>query len=176
MFAFSRDRAVPFSRVWRRVSGRRVPTYAVTAIGVLAWALMLPTLANAAIGYLVGTSIAVIGLYIAFAIPIYLRIRAGDRFEHGAWSLGNHYKWISPLAVIWIVVVCILFLLPVSPKGIPGPDFDWSVVNYAPLTVGGAVILFGGWYLLSARKWFTGPVREAGSDEELTDIEQGMAH
>jgi amino acid transporter len=176
MFAFSRDRAVPFSRVWRRVSARRVPTYAVTAIGVLAWALMLPTLANAAIGYLVGTSIAVIGLYIAFAIPIYLRIRAGDRFEHGAWSLGNHYKWISPLAVIWIVVVCILFLLPVSPKGIPGPDFDWSVVNYAPLTVGGAVILFGGWYLLSARKWFTGPVREAGSDEELTDIEQGMAH
>jgi len=176
MFAFSRDRAVPFSRVWRRVSGRRVPIYAVTAIGVLAWALMLPTLANAAIGYLVGTSIAVIGLYIAFAIPIYLRIRAGDRFEHGAWSLGNHYKWISPLAVIWIVVVCILFLLPVSPKGIPGPDFDWSVVNYAPITVGGALILFGGWYLLSARKWFTGPVREAGSDEELTDIEQRMTH
>src|SRR3954454_11192233 len=176
MFAFSRDRAVPFSRVWREVSARRVPIYAVTAIGVLAWALMLPTLANAAIGYLVGTSIAVIGLYIAFAIPIYLRIRADSSFEHGAWSLGNHYKWISPLAVIWIVVVCILFLLPVSPKGIPGPDFDWSVVNYAPLTVGGALILFGGWYLLSARKWFTGPVREAGSDEELTDIEQGMAH
>ena len=44
MFAFSRDRAVPFSRVWRRVSARRVPIYAVTAIGVLAWALMLPTL------------------------------------------------------------------------------------------------------------------------------------
>jgi hypothetical protein len=137
---------------------------------------MLPTLANAAIGYLVGTSIAVIGLYIAFAIPIYLRIRAGSRFEHGAWSLGAHYKWISPLAVIWIVVVCILFLLPVSPKGIPGPDFDWSVVNYAPLTVGGALILFGGWYLLSARRWFTGPVREAGTEEELTDIEQRMAH
>ena len=82
-----------------RVSARRVPIYAVTAIGVLAWALMLPTLTNAAIGYLVGTSIAVIGLYIAFALPIFLRIRAGDRFEHGAWSLGRHYKWISPLAV-----------------------------------------------------------------------------
>ena len=63
--------------------------------------------------------------------------------------------------MIWIVVICILFLLPVSPKGIPGPDFDWTVVNYAPLTVGGALILFGGWYLLSARKWFTGPGPEA---------------
>ena len=60
---------------------------------------MLPTLANGAIGYLVGTSIAVIGLYIAFALPIILRIRAGDRFEPGAWSLGRHYRWISPIAV-----------------------------------------------------------------------------
>jgi hypothetical protein len=33
-------------------------------------------------------------------------------------------------------------------------------VNYAPITVFGALILVGGWYLLSARKWFTGPVRE----------------
>jgi amino acid transporter len=153
-----------------------VPTNAVIAIVVLSWALMLPTLLNAAIGYLVGTSIAVIGLYIAFAIPIYLRIRAGSRFEHGAWSLGDHYKWISPLAVIWIVLICVLFLLPVSPKGIPGPNFDWTVVNYAPITVIGALILFGGWYLLSARKWFTGPIREAGTEAELESIEQRMAH
>jgi amino acid transporter len=177
MFAFSRDHAVPGWAIWRRVSARRVPVYAVTAIVVLSWALMLPTLVNVAIGAAVGTSIAVIGLYIAFALPIILRIRAGDRFERGAWSLGPHYKWISPLAVAWIAVICVLFLLPLNPKGVPWvPDFDWTVVNYAPLTVGGALILFGGWYLLSARRWFTGPVREAGTEEELTDIEQRMAH
>ena len=80
-----------------------MPVNAVTAIGVLSWALMLPTLANAAIGYLVGTSIAVIGLYIAFAIPIYLRIRAGSTGSSTArGASGQHYKWISPLAVIWI--------------------------------------------------------------------------
>ena len=104
-----------------------MPVNAVIAIAVLSWALMIPTLINGAIGYLVGTSIAVIGLYIAFALPIILRIKAGDRFEHGAWSLGKHYKWISPLAVVWIALVCVLFLLPVSPKGIPGAeDFDWA--------------------------------------------------
>ena len=162
MFAFSRDRAVPGSRMWRKVAANRVPVNAVIAIAVLAWALMLPTLVNGAIGYLVGTSIAVIGLYIAFALPIYLRIRAGDSFQHGAWSLGHHYKWISPVAVVWIALICVLFLMPVSPNGIPGAEeFDWAVVNYAPLTVGGALILFGGWYLLSARHWFNGPVREA---------------
>ncbi|MGD9527157.1 amino acid permease [Pseudonocardia sp.] len=175
MFAFSRDGAVPGSRLWRKVSRQRVPVNAVIAICVLSWALMLPTLANGVIGYLVGTSIAVIGLYIAFALPIVLRIRAGERFERGAWSLGRHYKWISPVAVIWIGLVCVLFLMPVSPNGIPGAaEFDWNVVNYAPLTVGGALILFGGWYLISARKWFVGPVREAGSEEELASIEQQL--
>jgi amino acid transporter len=175
MFAFSRDRAVPGSRLWRKVAGNRVPVNAVIAIAVLSWALMLPTLINGAIGYAVGTSIAVIGLYIAFALPIILRIKAGDRFEHGAWSLGRHYKWISPLAVAWIALVCIIFLMPFSPKGIFGAeDFDWALVNYAPLTVGGALILFGGWFLLSARKWFTGPVREAETEDELTSIERGL--
>jgi amino acid transporter len=175
MFAFSRDGAVPGWRIWRRVSKRRVPVYAVIAICVLAWALMVPTLWNAAIGYLVGTSIAVIGLYIAFAIPIYLRLRQGERFEHGAWSLGKHYRWIGIIAVVWIIVVCILFLMPVSPKGVPGhPEFSWEVVNYAPITVGGALILFGGWYLISARKWFKGPVREADTEQELESIEQRL--
>ncbi len=174
MFAFSRDRAVPGSQIWRKVARNRVPVNAVLAIGVLSWLIMVPSLFSV-VAYLVATSIAVIGLYIAFALPIILRIRAGSSFEHGAWSLGRHYKWVSPLAVAWIALVCILFLMPVSPSGVPGADdFDWELVNYAPLTVGGALILFGGWYLLSARKWFTGPVREAGSDAELADIEREL--
>jgi amino acid transporter len=174
MFAFSRDRAVPGSRLWRKVARNRIPVNAVIAIGVLSWLIMVPSLFSV-VAYLVATSIAVIGLYIAFALPIILRIRAGDRFEHGAWNLGKHYKWISPLAVAWIGLVCVLFLMPVSPNGIPGAEeFDWTVVNYAPLTVGGAVILFGGWYLLSARKWFKGPIREAGTDTELEDIEREL--
>jgi amino acid transporter len=174
MFAFSRDRAVPFSNVWRKVASNRAPVNAVTAICVLSWALMLPTLVNGVLGYAVGTSIAVIGLYIAFGLPIILRIKAGDRFEPGAWSLGKRYKWISTIAVGWIVLVCILFLMPLSPAGVPGSeDFSWEAVNYAPITVFGALILFGGWYLLSARKWFTGPVPEGGL-EELQSIEQQL--
>jgi amino acid transporter len=175
LFAFSRDRAVPFSAAWRKVAKNRVPVNAVIAIVVLSWALMLPTLANGAIGYLVGTSIAVIGLYIAFGLPILLRLLAGDRFERGAWHLGKHYKWIGWVSVVWIAFICILFLAPITPAGIPGnPEFDWEVVNYAPLTVGGALILFGGWYALSAKKWFTGPVREAGTEAELESIEHQL--
>ena len=176
MYAFSRDGAVPGHRIWRRISAQRVPVYAVFAIGFLAWALMLPTLANAVVGYLVGTSIAVIGLYIAFGIPVFLRWRARDNFERGAWHLREHYRWIDPLAIAWIILICILFMLPIAPAGVPGNEaFDWNVVNYAPLTVGGAFLLFGGWYLLSARRWFKGPIRQ-GSEEELEQIERGLEH
>jgi amino acid transporter len=171
MFAFSRDGAIPGHRIWRRLVFQRVPAFSVAAICVLAWALMLPTLSNAAVGYLVGTSIAVIGLYIAFGIPIYLRWRAGDRFEAGVWTLGNHYKWIDPIAVLWIVLISVLFLAPSVPQGIPWNDsYSWSLANYAPLTVGGAFVLFGGWWIVSANRWFKGPIRQ-GSEEELERIE-----
>ena len=176
MFAFSRDGAVPGGRtIFRKVSRtHRVPVNAVIAIAVLSWALMVPTYWNNTIGYLVGTSIAVIGLYIAYGIPIYLRWRAGDSFEHGAWSLGSHYKWINPIAVLWIGVITVLFIMPTVPTGSPwNSAFNWNVVNYAPITVGGVLLIVGVWWLLSARRWFKGPVRE-GTEAELEQIEAGM--
>ncbi len=57
------------------------------------------------------------------------------------------------------------------PQGIPWQtDFSWDLANYAPLTVGGAFILFGGWWLISANRWFKGPISQ-GSEEELERIE-----
>jgi amino acid transporter len=176
MFAFSRDGAVPGHRLWRKIGPNRVPRNAVFAIGVLSWALMIPTYWNAFVGYLVGTSIAVIGLYIAFILPVILRYRLGENWTPGAWSLGKHYKWIDPIAIIWVAIISILFLAPYSPAGIPfkgDPGFDWNLANYAPLTVGGALVLFGGWYVLSAHKWFKGPVRQ-GSEEELERQEAAL--
>ena len=40
------------------------------------------------------------------------------------------------------------------------------MANYAPLTVGGVLLVVMLWWQLSARKWFKGPVRE-GTDEEI---------
>ena len=39
------------------------------------------------------------------------------------------------------------------------------------LTLFGAFVLFGGWYVLSARKWFKGPIRQ-GDEAELERIER----
>src|SRR5256886_14393859 len=74
MFAFSRDRAVPGHQLWRRVSKRdRIPVYTVWAICALAFLTPLPALWWGFVGYYASTAVAVIGLYIAFVIPIILR-------------------------------------------------------------------------------------------------------
>jgi hypothetical protein len=106
---------------------------------------------------------------------IILRLRAGNSFEHGAWSLGRNYRWIGIISVAWIVMVSILFILPVTPTGVPfHSNFNWAVVNYAPLTLAGAIALFGGWWVLSAKRWFVGPVRQ-GTEEELRAIDAQFA-
>jgi len=172
LFAFSRDRATPGHQLWRNVSRHRVPVWAAVAVGFCGFLLLLPTYWNSLAGYYVGTSVGTTCLYIAFILPVILRFSKGSSFERGAWSLGKHYKWINPIAILWVFFIAIVFMLPTGPKGIPGngAGFDWNYVNYAPLTVPLAFVLFGGWYLLSARKWFEGPVR-MGTDEELEQLE-----
>ena len=172
MFAFSRDGAVPGNQLWRRVSKvDRIPIFTVWAICVLAFLTPLPALWYGYVGYAASTAVAVIGLYVAFVLPIILRLRAGEKFERGAWSLGRHYKWIDVIAILWIVFICFVFLLPTFSGGVPfKANFNWLIFNYTPLMVGGAFLLFAGWYLISARKWFKGPIRQ-GSEEELERIE-----
>src|SRR6201987_6153336 len=175
MFAFSRDRAVPGHQLWRRVSKRdRIPVFPVWGSVVLAFLTPLPALWWGYVGYAASTAVAVIGLYIAFVIPIILRLRAGESFERTAWNLGKYYKIVDWIAILWIFGICLVFLLPAYQGGIPfKSNFDWNLFNYTPLPVFGTFLLFGGWYLLSARKWFKGPVRQ-GDQAELERIEAGF--
>jgi amino acid transporter len=173
MYAFSRDRAVPGHELWRKLNGERVPYLAAAAITVLAFLCAFPAYfgTNGAVAYAAVTSIATIGLYLAYAMPIFLRVRLGDSWEPGEWTLGKHYKWIGITACLWVVFISILFMSPISPLGIPGHSgFTWVSVNYAPIAVLGTLVLVGGWWLVSARKWFKGPISQ-GSPEELAQIE-----
>ena len=66
IYAFSRDGALPGSRIWHKVNKRtRTPTNAIWLAAGCAFILGLPYLWNCA-AYGAVTSIAVIGLYIAY--------------------------------------------------------------------------------------------------------------
>jgi amino acid transporter len=174
MFAFSRDGAVPGHQLWRRVAVNRVPLYSVVGVAFFACVLMIPAVWNYFIGYAVGTAIAVIGLYIAFILPVYLRWRKGDSWtESRAWSLGPHYKWLNVISMIWVGIITILFIFPLYKIGLPWVDgFDWQFTNYTVIWFGVIGLVFGGWWVLSARKWFKGPVRM--SEEEVAARERGV--
>jgi amino acid transporter len=163
-YAFSRDRAVPGWRLWSKVDRNGTPVNAIIGASIAGLVLTLPALYKSPTGaptaFYAVISVAVIGLYLAFLIPIYLRLRMGDRFVPGPWTLGSKYKVLGWIAVAEIVVVSIYFILPFTPVAIPGNEgFTWTAVNYAPIAIaiviGGAAI----WWAVSAKHWFTGPIR-----------------
>jgi amino acid permease (GABA permease) len=168
IYAFSRDGALPGSQIWHQVNKRtRTPTNAIWLAAVGALILGLPYLWNGT-AYAAVTSIAVIGLYIAYVTPTFLRLRQGDSFERGPWHLGRWSKPVGIIACVWVVFITILFMLPtVSP-------IHWSNFNYTVVAVLAVIGFAGIYWLVSARKWFTGP-RVQGTAEELAAIEHELS-
>jgi amino acid transporter len=164
-FAFSRDGAMPGAKYFSQLNANRVPVYAVIAAAIIALVLTLPALAKVDIAgapvpvaFFAVVSIGVIGLYVAFAIPIFLRWRMGDTFQAGSWTNGAKYKWMNIIAVIEIVIMSIVGLLPTSAGGIWWHSgFAWKYVNYAIIVVPAALILLTIYWHASVKHWFTGP-------------------
>jgi len=167
IYAFSRDGAVPGSAFWHRVNKRtRTPTNAIWLAAAGAFLLGLPYLWNYT-AYAAVTSIAVIGLYIAYVMPTFLRLRQGESFQRGPWHLGRWSIPIGVIAVTWVAIITVLFMLPqVSPV-------TWLTFNYAVFAVLAVIGFAGIYWLVSARKWFTGP-RVQGTPEELAAIEREL--
>jgi amino acid transporter len=165
LFAFSRDGAVPGGQYWSKLNKNRVPVYGVIVSAVLALILTLPALvkvdyfgAPTPVAFFAVVSIGVIGLYVAFAIPIFLRWKAGANFTPGAWTLGPKYKWMCIVALVEIVITSIFAMLPTVTFGAPWYNgFAWRYVNYAILVVPGALLLLWVYWHASVKNWFKGP-------------------
>jgi amino acid transporter len=165
LFAFSRDGAVPGHQYFARLSSKRVPVYGVIAVAVISVILTLPALVKVDIGgapvpvaFFAEVSIGVIGLYWCFAIPIWQRLRMGDAFQRGGWTLGSRYKVVSILALLDILLVSIVAFMPTSSLGAPWyTGFAWKYVNYTILVVPAAMLLLWAYWHLSVKHWFTGP-------------------
>jgi amino acid transporter len=168
IYAFSRDGALPGSNIWHQVNKRtRTPTNAIWLAAGGALILGLPYLWNST-AYAAVTSIAVIGLYIAYVIPTYLRLRQGENFKRGPWHLGRWSYVVGWIAVVWVAFITILFMLPtVSP-------IHWGNFNYTVVAV--VVVLGFAWiyWAVSAKNWFKGP-KVQGTAEELAAIERELS-
>ena len=128
------------------------PFNAVIGMAIAALIVTIPALKGAPgtifpFAFFAVVSITVIGLYIAYVIPIYLRWRMGDAFEPPAWNIGRKYKWMNPVATIWVAIICIVVCLPFTSRhGVPWDETasPGTAFNYAPI-VRRCRRIFGAW-------------------------------
>jgi len=173
IYAFSRDGAVPGHRLWHRLHPKtRTPVNAVWLAVVAAFALGLPSLYQAggvSVAFFAIVSIGTVGLYVAYVIPIYLRLRAKSAFVPGPWSLGKWSTLIGSIAIVWVLIITILFFAPAFYPWTTAADINWA----GPVFVAVMAAVFI-WYGVSAHKWFTGP-RIQGDMATLKEIEKEYA-
>lgn len=125
MYAFSRDKGMPGSKHWAEISKtHRTPAKAIWLVVILSFVLALfdyilkrvnPDTSYTTLSFL--TAVSVVGLYAAYGIPLFLKLRAESRGvflpkHYGPWNLGKWSKPINVLSLIWIVFISIIMIIP----------------------------------------------------------------
>jgi len=164
LYAFSRDDGVPGSDWLKRVSHRyRTPANALAAIVVVAWLFSVAAFfVGRGTAVIIVTAVSTIFLYAAYGICIYLGATTQEWLKERVWSLGRWSKPIAVLAILWVIVLMILFSFPTSG------NISWP---FMAVTVLFLVVYYFGW----ARRNFKGP-HAMGDAAELTEIEREFEH
>ncbi|KAH9451867.1 hypothetical protein Pst134EA_025808 [Puccinia striiformis f. sp. tritici] len=151
MYAFARDGGLPpkiFGLVDRRFD---CPINTVWLSVVLAFLLALPSLGSA-VALTAATSIATIGLYISYGLPILLSVIWDERFRKGPFRLHRFSMPIRITSCLWITVITVFFCLPNATP------ITRETLNYTPVVLGVLIV----WIVLSwifwARRSFNGPM------------------
>ena len=151
MFSFARDGGIP--HFFHKVDARfRSPIRTIWLAAFLAFLLAVPSLGST-VAFAAATSIATIGLYISYGLPILIGMINPQGFIHGPFNLKQFSRPVALVACLWIGFITIIFCLPeLNPV-------NSQTLNYTPVAVG----IIGFWcaasWLLWARKWFVGPIR-----------------
>jgi amino acid permease (GABA permease) len=163
VFAFARDNALPGSRWWKQINPHtQTPVNAVWLVMFCAAICGLLGFSSAALISLAGAS--VIGLYTSYATPIFLRITSGrDKLVPRSFTVGAWYIPIGAIAVAWVTFINILLMFPTV---LPATAKN---MNYAVVIIMAVFIYASLSWVFSARKWFTGPIRNLSEEPSLED-------
>src|SRR5947209_2012489 len=145
-YAFARDDGMPDARLLKRVHPcLRTPVWAIVITSALAVAITMYAAA-----YTVVSSISTVTLYLAYVIPVYLnwRNRRRGRGEYvtpatAPWSLGRFGPAVNAVAIAWVVVITVVFVLP------PNELVLWTMLVL--------VLALAAYWRLSAGRRFVGP-------------------
>lgn len=161
MFAFARDGGIP--HFFHKVDDKfRSPIRTVWLAATLSFCLALPSLGSS-VAFAAATSIATIGLYISYGIPILIGMIYASDFNarKGPFNLRGLSRPIAFVAVAWIGFITIIFCLPTTNP------VSSQTLNYTVVAVGIIAIFANAVWLITARKWFVGPIREIEEADRL---------
>lgn len=100
MFAFSRDRALP--RFFDHVNSRfQSPERTICLAAALAFVLALPSLGSS-VAFSAATSIATIGLYISYALPILIAVIWPRNMAKGPFNMGVFSRPVGIISCSWV--------------------------------------------------------------------------
>jgi amino acid transporter len=140
----------------------RSPIRTVWLAAFLAFCLALPSLGSS-VAFAAATSIATIGLYISYGIPILIGLIYAKEFNarKGPFNLGMLSRPVALIAVCWIAFMTIIFCLPTTNP------VTSQTLNYTVVAVGIIAIFSCGAWVTWAHRWFVGPLRELEEAERL---------
>ncbi|KAL6719984.1 polyamine transporter tpo5 [Lecanora helva] len=151
MFAFARDGGIPH-RLHIVDRGFHSPIRTVLFGATCSFLLALPSLGSD-VALNGTTSIATIGLYISYGIPVAMGLVWPKNFKRGPFNLGPGSKVIAILACLWICFITVIFCLP-TQNPVTSQTFNYTSVALGVV----GIFAFGSWFFW-ARHWFTGRCR-----------------
>ncbi|KAG0140423.1 hypothetical protein CROQUDRAFT_665184 [Cronartium quercuum f. sp. fusiforme G11] len=151
LYAFARDRGLP-SRTFGVVHEKlKCPVQTVWLSVVLAFLLGLSSFGSQ-VALAAATSIATIGLYISYGLPIFFSVLNEKNFTKGPFYLGRFSLPVRIVACVWVGFITIVFCLPTQNP------VTSKTLNFTPVVVGIiAIWAVVSWYLW-AHRFFSGPV------------------
>lgn len=178
IFAFSRDRLIPFSNVWIKVNRHTgTPLYAVWI--AIFWCIAINLIGLGSYTAILGVfNVTAIALDWSYCVPVMCKLLFPHNFKPGPWHLGKFSMFINAWAIIWTTFVTIIFIMP-TELPVTGDNMNYALVFLAAILIASLIYWYAG-----GRKWYTGPIAETellgqnGEDfEDGRDIEQsGRKH
>ncbi len=193
VFAFSRDRLVPFSNIWTKI----LPMTGTPILAVwicVFWCIAINLIGLGSYTAILGVfNVTAIALDWSYCIPIFCKIMFG-KFQPGPWHLGKFGWWINVWACIWTLFVsvsCQYYILFISaaltfaqiifvmPVVMPATAANVSrtipplhnvhlltlpQMNYAIVYLAGILGFSTLYWYVQGRKFYTGPLIEAEVD------------
>ncbi|KAL4807473.1 amino acid/polyamine transporter I [Aspergillus unguis] len=148
LWAFARDRAMPFSNTWSRVNRRfGIPFNAQLLVAAVVAALGCIYLGSStAFNSMLGAAVTINN--IAYLIPISTNMLTGRVNMHkGVFHMGQWGWFVNGVAVCWLVFAIVFFSFPYNmPVTVQN-------MNYTCVVAGGIPILIMVWWILGRKQF-----------------------